>query len=88
MLHDEVLMKIRWALEKKATELDFSDYGLETIPEEIGGLTQLRSLNLSVNRLRTLPESIGNLKQLRTLHLGRNQLERLPESLSKLPELG
>jgi hypothetical protein len=84
MTEAEVEAKLQAALDEGATKLDFSDYGLETISEEIGGLTQLRSLNLSVNRLRTLPESIGNLKQLETLNVAMNQLERLPESIGNL----
>lgn len=37
---------------------------LETVPSEIGGLTQLTELWLFDNKLHTLPESLGNLAAL------------------------
>ena len=38
---------------------------LNELPESIGQLKQLQSLNLSNNRLRALPDSVGQLTQLK-----------------------
>jgi len=56
-------------------------YGLRlsSIPEQIGDLTGLRSLNLSSNQLGTLPEGIRYLTALENLGFSSNQLETLPE---------
>ncbi len=60
---------------------------LTEVPEHLGQLTELQSLNLSGNQLTTLPESLGQLTELRWLYLYRNQLTALPESLGQLTQL-
>ena len=60
---------------------------LTTLPESIGGLTALTSLDLSDNRLTALPESIGGLTALTSLYLFRNRLTTLPESIGGLTAL-
>ena len=60
---------------------------LTTLPESIGNLGSLQSLNLNDNQLETLPESIGNLGSLQELNLGDNQLATLPESIGNLSSL-
>ncbi|MDM8544702.1 leucine-rich repeat domain-containing protein [Desulfococcaceae bacterium HSG9] len=57
------------------------------LPESLGQLTQLQSLNLSKNQLTGLPESLGQLTQLQLLNLSENQLTELPESLGQLTQL-
>jgi internalin A len=86
--------KIAEALRTGATELDLScEYNaddsekLTELPESLGQLTQLQTLNLSGNQLTALPESLGQLTQLQTLNLSRNQLTALPESLGQLTQL-
>jgi Leucine-rich repeat (LRR) protein len=54
------------------------------LPESIGQLTNLTSLNLNSNELTTLPESIGQLAKLKSLDLWNNPLTTLPESIGKL----
>ncbi|XP_034568662.1 uncharacterized protein [Setaria viridis] len=63
--------------------LDLRDNGFEHLPEGIGNLKRLRTLNLkSCGLLKSLPESIGNLKRLHTLDLNNCiVLESLPESI-------
>jgi internalin A len=61
--------------------------GLATLPESIGQLTNLTSLDISSNRLNTLPESIGQLANLTSLNLSGNQLNALPESIGQLTSL-
>jgi hypothetical protein len=85
--------KIDAALQSGATELDLSGGygsefpGLTELPESLGQLTQLRSLNLSGNQLTALPESLGQLTQLQLLDLSDNQLTALPEWLGQLTQL-
>jgi GTPase SAR1 family protein len=57
------------------------------LPEAIGQLTNLISLDLSHNQLTALPEAIGQLNQLRVLILNNNKLLMLPLELTQLKEL-
>lgn len=90
----EAEKKIKEALRTGATELDLSrgfpakdSEQLTELPESLGQLTQLRTLNLSVNQLAALPEWLGQLRQLQTLDLSDNQLNALPESLGQREHL-
>ena len=59
-----------------------------TIPEELGDLSNLRTLNLSRNYLvGTIPEELGDLDMLRTLNLSDNGLTYIPEELGDLDML-
>jgi Leucine-rich repeat (LRR) protein len=60
---------------------------ITSLPENIGNLKSLRSLELTANRLTTLPESFGNLESLRELYILNNSLTRLPESIGSLQKL-
>ncbi|MGB8169836.1 MAG: COR domain-containing protein [Chthoniobacteraceae bacterium] len=86
--------KIEEARRSGAKELDLGggEYGekkpkLTELPESLGRLTQLQTLDLSGNQLTALPEWLGQLTQLQTLDLSRNQLTALPESLCQLTQL-
>lgn len=60
---------------------------LTALPEEIGNLRSLQSLELLFNRLSSLPESIGSLSSLKKLYLTGNVLTTLPESIGNLSSL-
>jgi Leucine-rich repeat (LRR) protein len=60
---------------------------LTELPESLGQLTRLQTMDLSGNQLTELPESLGQLMQLQTLYLSRNQLTVLPDWLGQLTEL-
>ncbi|MBE9030054.1 GTPase, partial [filamentous cyanobacterium LEGE 11480] len=60
---------------------------LSALPETLGKLTQLQSLNLDRNQLSALPETLGKLTKLQSLNLFDNQLSALPETLGKLTNL-
>lgn len=57
------------------------------LPDEIGGLTNLESLNANDNGLTTLPPTFANLIHLERLYLRTNQLSAWPEALAGLPNL-
>ena len=60
---------------------------LTELPESLGQLTQLQSLDLPLNRLTALPEWLGQLTQLQWLNLSFNKLTALPEWLGQLTQL-
>ena len=68
-------------------ELKLRGRRLEALPESIGVLTSLETLDLSQNALEDLPGSISNLSKLRKLTLRDNRFRRLPESICRLANL-
>jgi Leucine-rich repeat (LRR) protein len=79
--------RITAALRSGAAALDLTYLGLETLPETLGDLANLTSLNLSGNRLKALPGWLSNLTNLTELDLGDNRLNTLPEWLGDLTNL-
>ena len=59
-----------------------------TIPDSIGVLLTLKTLNLSNNKLKNVPECTENLNCLETLNLKANYWINIPESINKLKEQG
>ncbi|CAH1433301.1 unnamed protein product [Lactuca virosa] len=57
---------------------------IEWLPDSIGKLKTLITLNLSENRLIALPSSIGGLSSLTKLDLHSNKITELPESFGNL----
>jgi hypothetical protein len=76
--------KIEEARRSGVTELDLSGMELTELPESLGQLTQLQSLNIQRNGLRELPESLGRLKGLQTLDLFGNNLQDVPSVVRSL----
>ncbi|KAK9062101.1 hypothetical protein SSX86_019286 [Deinandra increscens subsp. villosa] len=60
---------------------------IEWLPDSIGKLSSLITLDLSENRLVTLPSSITGLSSLTKLDLHSNKIIELPESLGDLLSL-
>ncbi|MCA9995228.1 MAG: leucine-rich repeat domain-containing protein [Anaerolineales bacterium] len=60
---------------------------LTALPDWLGNLTQLQSLDLSYNNLTALPDWLGNLTQLQSLDLSGNNLTALPQWLSAFKQL-
>ncbi|WP_299464916.1 hypothetical protein [uncultured Microscilla sp.] len=57
--------------------LRLSNLNMPHLPQSIGDLPHLSSLDVSFNALKNCPESLGNLLQLKVLHLQYNQLQNL-----------
>ena len=53
----------------------------------IGGLTNLKALDISNNALRSLPDAICDLGRLERLDCSYNELQRLPQGLSRMTSL-
>ncbi|TFF87128.1 MAG: TIR domain-containing protein, partial [Promethearchaeota archaeon] len=60
---------------------------LKIIPESLGVLKDLISLDLPYNQITSIPESIKNLKDLEELFLNSNALKKFPRSLISLKNL-
>lgn len=60
---------------------------LESIPENIGDLQNIKRLVFSNNAIKHIPDSIGKLQQLETLDLSGNFIDQLPKSISYLANL-
>lgn len=71
----------------QSDKLDIGDHFLDTLPSQIGELTQLQSLVLHNNRLVSLPPEIGQLTQLKQLFLDGNYLESLCTQIGQLTML-
>ena len=57
------------------------------LPEALGSLKKLETLNLENNALASLPDSCVNIKTLRTVNLSRNKLKSFPLFLCQLTQL-
>jgi len=68
--------------------LNLCSKGLTYLPESIGQLKFLQTLDLRNNNLTELPDSIGKLEILEELILHDNALKSIPESIGNLKNLG
>lgn len=75
------------AAREGAERLVLSHKGITQLPEQIGQLVHLRTLDLRDNQLTTLPEQIGVLPKLSELWLARNEFTTLPEPIRQLSTL-
>ncbi|XP_068613479.1 leucine-rich repeat-containing protein 28-like [Brachionichthys hirsutus] len=68
-------------------ELYLHANNIVSIPEGIGNLTRLQSLDVSNNALQLVCPEIGRLRSLRHLRLSSNQLKCLPPEIGELKDL-
>ncbi|MGC5773150.1 leucine-rich repeat domain-containing protein [Paenibacillus pabuli] len=61
-----------------------SELSLDSIPAEIGELTELVSLNIGYSGIRELPSSLEKLKNLRYLSVTNSLIEESPEVVSRM----
>ena len=69
------------------TDIDLSNNRFTGIPENIGKLGQLQTLNVSNNLLTSLPDSLNQLKALKSLWASSNKINRLPKNMNGLSNL-
>lgn len=69
------------------TSIDLSACALRELPDNIGELQGLVTLQLSDNQLEALPKSITDLTNLLELLVARNKLKELPENINNLKDL-
>ncbi|XP_077998440.1 leucine-rich repeat-containing protein 47-like [Glandiceps talaboti] len=67
--------------------LEISDTCLDSVPENLGNLSNLTSLILRGNKLTCLPSTLGNLQSLKTLDVSNNELLSLPDEFTQLKTL-
>ncbi|KAF7153285.1 hypothetical protein RHSIM_Rhsim01G0097900 [Rhododendron simsii] len=68
-------------------ELNLDGCNLSHLPEEIGNLISLQTLDLAKNNLSTLPDGICNLTCLKRLRLEENNVSNLPIGIGRLTSL-
>lgn len=69
------------------TELYLYSNKLQSLPAELGCLSELVTLALSENSLTSLPDSLDSLKMLRMLDLRHNKLREIPPVVYRLTSL-
>ncbi|XP_077569350.1 leucine-rich repeat-containing protein 28 [Stigmatopora nigra] len=79
MLPDNLAQKL-----PNLIELYLHANNIVIIPEAIGNLAHLQSLDLSSNALQLLCPEVGRLRSLRHLRLSNNQLKSLPPEIGNL----
>jgi leucine-rich repeat protein SHOC2 len=57
------------------------------VPDEIGLLTGLTTLSLSVNQITSIPTTIGDLANLVNLYLSHNAIQTVPAEIGQLTSL-
>ncbi|KAF7153075.1 hypothetical protein RHSIM_Rhsim01G0096000 [Rhododendron simsii] len=68
-------------------ELNLDGCHLSYLPEEIGNLVSLQTLDLAENNLSTLPDGICNLTCLKRLRLEENNVSNVPSAIGRLTSL-
>jgi len=69
------------------TALVLTGNGLRALPDGVGRLSRLRSLECAGNKLAKLPASVGDLCELRLLDVSANNLAALPDNIGQLAKL-
>lgn len=70
------------------TSLELSSlYDLKALPDNIGDMTALKSLDIENCGIEELPDSICDLEKLETLNLSGCPLSRLPDNIGNLKNL-
>ncbi|KAK1274207.1 Disease resistance protein RPM1 [Acorus gramineus] len=67
--------------------LDLQDAPVDSIPDEVGDLFNLRFLGLSNTKVKMLPKRLKRLQNLQTLDLAYSNVEKIPNGVTKLPNL-
>ena len=76
-----------WSKLKKLKTVYIGYNTLTALPEDIGAMESLVTLDATSNQIKTIPASIGNLTNLVTLSLSSNQIEILIKELENITTL-
>lgn len=85
--YDKAAARIAQAEREGQQELHLRGQYLTKLPPEIGNLTELQSLDISLNQLIAIPDALRELTQLQILNINRNQLTVVPDWLRELTQL-
>ncbi len=69
------------------TSLYLYNDGIDSLPAEIGNLSNLNSLNLGYSSITFFPSEMSNLSNLETLNLWYSNLTTLPVEITEIPNL-
>ncbi len=72
---------------KSIESFAYNQYPFGKLPEELGNLSELESIDLFNAGLASLPESVGNLKKLKRISMKRGSMKKVPESIGELKNL-
>lgn len=75
------------SLPRQTRWLILTDNRIESLPDDIGELSQLKKLMLAGNRIQQLPKSFTQCQALQLLRLSANRLQCFPDVVFDLPEL-
>ncbi|KAJ0017487.1 hypothetical protein Pint_09714 [Pistacia integerrima] len=67
--------------------LDLQGVGIESLPDEVGDLINLRYLDFRGTMIKNLPNSMKNLRNLQTLDIRNTNVSTLPRGINMLTEL-
>ncbi|WVZ74791.1 hypothetical protein U9M48_022927 [Paspalum notatum var. saurae] len=85
---EEVVRVLKEAEEEKVVErVNLADRQLRLLPEPVGRIRGLLSLDVSHNQLQVVPDAIGGLEHLEELRVASNNLISLPDSIGLLSNL-
>lgn len=71
----------------RLTHLNLGGNQIESFPEELSALTQIRALDLSSNYLAEFPSAILQMRGVKELNLAFNLLSTIPDDVERLVEL-
>ena len=63
--------------------LEMCNNRLSSLPEAIGDLIMLQSLDVSLNQIENIDTAIGKCVRLRRLNISKNRIEVLPAEIGK-----
>ncbi|MBL8028635.1 MAG: hypothetical protein JNL74_19585, partial [Fibrobacteres bacterium] len=73
--------------DSKAISIDIKEKNITIVPDLIGQLYDIETINLYGNSIDSIPASICQLRLLRSLVLARNKLTHLPEDIGEIDSL-
>jgi Leucine-rich repeat (LRR) protein len=72
---------------RRLTRIIIENCQLKSLPENIGKINDLITLNITGNQVRYLPDSICQLVNLKTLVISTNKINHLPRDIGRLKKL-